>query len=124
FDTSVVASAFRAVALSSDEVHLAVLGAAAVDDREIDVVSALRARWPQAFVLVLFPAALRERAARALELGADASLPEPFYPGELASIARRVAALAQGGTAQRATKPPELAPEPSARSRRESAIEQ
>lgn len=69
-----------------------VLGVTAIDERDLEIVAVLRTRWPRAFFLVLFPASLRERAARAVALGADSYLPEPFYAGELLSIAKRVAA--------------------------------
>jgi signal transduction histidine kinase len=91
FSVSVVQSAFKAVTTGAPSARFVVLGVSAVDERDMEVVSALRSRSPDAFILALFPAALRERAALALTLGADASLPEPFYPGELAAIARRVA---------------------------------
>jgi signal transduction histidine kinase len=72
--------------------RLVVLGMTAVDERDMEIVPALRQRWPDAWILVLYPASLRERAARALSTGADASLPEPFYPGEFLALARRIAA--------------------------------
>jgi signal transduction histidine kinase len=72
--------------------RLVVLAVSAVDERDMEIVPVLRARWPEATFLVTYPAALRERASRALSLGADAYLPEPFYPGELIAIARRAAA--------------------------------
>jgi signal transduction histidine kinase len=72
--------------------RLVVLGVSAIDERDMEIIPVLRARWPGACLLVLYPDVLRDRAARALALGADAYLPEPFYPGELLAIARRAAA--------------------------------
>lgn len=70
--------------------RLVVVGMTAVDQRDLEVVASLRKRWPRACILVLFPAALRERAAAALDLGADGYLPEPFYPREFHAIVRRL----------------------------------
>ncbi|MCG3135562.1 MAG: hypothetical protein HMLKMBBP_03280 [Planctomycetes bacterium] len=69
------------------EPALALVGMTAVDDRDLEVVAFLRRRWPRTTIVALFPASLRERAAKALALGADASLPEPFYASEIASLA-------------------------------------
>ena len=92
---AVGATSIYKVILSDDPTppHLVVLGLTAVDERDMEIVSVLRARWPRASLVVLYPAALRERAARALFLGADTCLPEPFYPGELTAIARRAAVV-------------------------------
>ena len=81
--------------------RLVVVGMTAVDQRDLEVVASLRKRWPQACILVLFPAALRERAAAALDLGADAYLPEPFYPREFDAIVRRLAAVSPAAAALR-----------------------
>jgi signal transduction histidine kinase len=81
--------------------RLVLLGMTAVDHRDLEVVSALRKRWPKACILVLFPAALRERAAAALDLGADGYLPEPFYPREFHAIVRRLGAVPTPSSAQR-----------------------
>ena len=72
--------------------RLVVIGMTAVDQRDLEVVTSLRKRWPQSCILLLFPAALRERAAAALDLGADGYLPEPFYPREFQGIVRRLGA--------------------------------
>jgi signal transduction histidine kinase len=81
--------------------RLVVIGMTAVDQRDQEVVSSLRKRWPRACILVLFPAALRERAAAALELGADGYLPEPFYPREFDAIVRRLGAAPAPAAAAR-----------------------
>jgi len=81
---------------------LVLLGLAGLEDRDLELVAILRRRCRKAALLALFPALLRERAARALDYGADGYLPEPFYPGELASMARAVVArgLASGPSAR------------------------
>jgi signal transduction histidine kinase len=68
---------------------LLVLGVAGFDHDDLALVGVLRRRWPDTTLLVVFPAALRDHAARCLDLGADGYLPEPFYPGELSALARR-----------------------------------
>lgn len=68
--------------------HLVLAGLAGLEERDLEVIGVVRRRWPRAVILVLFPGLLRERAARALDLGADGYLPEPFYPSELAALAR------------------------------------
>ncbi|MCE9635720.1 MAG: hypothetical protein K8T90_08450 [Planctomycetes bacterium] len=83
-------SPFRLLDVTTDAApDLLLLGLSALDERDLELVGVLRRRWPAAVILVLFPAILRDRAARCLELGADGYLPEPFYPGELAALARR-----------------------------------
>jgi signal transduction histidine kinase len=90
FEVSSARSALQ-VAAADDvgAVRFVVLGLSAVDDRHVEVVSILRRRAPDAWILVLHPVSLRERAAQALALGADASLAEPFYPVELTAHAAR-----------------------------------
>ncbi len=99
FDPLPVSSVYKLV-LDDTPVapRFVVLGITAIDERDLEIVAVLRARWPRAFFLVLFPASLRERAARAIALGADSYLPEPFYAGELLSIAKRVAATVASET--------------------------
>ncbi len=119
-DARPVESAYRALAPQDGDVALVVLGATALEDRDLEIVALLRETAPDATVLVVFPPNLRERAARALELGADATLPEPFYPAELAAHAGRALArfehLRRGGSP--AAPPPagaETAPVPAMR---------
>ncbi len=94
FDVTSVDSPFRALASVGATPSLVLLGLAAIDDRDLELVTILRRRWPAARLLVLFPAILRERAARCLELGADGYLPEPFYAAELSAMARAAAVAA------------------------------
>jgi len=96
-----------------DEVTLIVVGLTAVDERDLELVALLRERQPAAQIVLLFPASLRDRAARALAQGADSYLPEPFYPGELASLAERATAREQlrGTSASRAAAPHDSAVE-------------
>lgn len=94
YDVTSVDSPFRALASVGAAPSLVLLGLAAIDDRDLELVTILRRRWPAARLLVLFPAILRERAARTLELGADGYLPEPFYAAELSAMARAAAVAA------------------------------
>ncbi len=81
-------SPLRAVDLFAEqELSVILLGLTAIEDREIEAVSIFRRRCPEAAILLLFPERLRERAAEALTHGADAYLPEPFYPRELLALA-------------------------------------
>ncbi len=97
FDAHAADSPWALVAPQQPEPGLYVLAVTALEDRDLDAVTLVRARRPDAFVLLLFPANHRERAGRALVLGADAALLEPFYPDELSALARR--ALARLGEA-------------------------
>jgi signal transduction histidine kinase len=118
YETASAASAYRLLSLETAEPpRLVLLGMTALDDRDVELVSILRRRWPDAWILAMFPAALRERAAHALAFGADASLPEPFYAGELLAIARRVMArtAAPGPpAAETGAAPPAAPPAPGA----------
>lgn len=73
----------------AESVVLVLLGLTAVDERDLELIGLLRHRHPRARMTLLFPASLRDRAARALDRGADGYLPEPFYPAELVALARR-----------------------------------
>lgn len=118
FDVLCTASALQlAVADGIERARLIVLGATAVDDRNVEVVSILRRRAPDAWILVLHPLALRERASHALVLGADGTLVEPFYPQELGAHAararertRRVADAAPEAPGERPPPPPSSSP--------------
>ncbi len=93
YETASSPSAYRLLAAEIvAPPRLVLLGMSAVEDRDVELVSLLRRRWPDAWILALHPASLRERAAHALALGADACLQEPFYAGEILAIARRAAA--------------------------------
>jgi len=111
YESGAATSSYRLLGLEvAAPARLIVLGMTALEDRDVELVPLLRRRWPDAWILALFPAALRERAAHALALGADACLPEPFYPGEILAIARRAAARAAPGD----HASPQPAPEPAA----------
>jgi len=91
YETASAPTAYKLLSIDfSEPPQLVLLGMTSLDDRDVEVVTVLRKRWPDAWILALYPATLRERAAHALALGADASLPEPFYAGEILAIARRV----------------------------------
>ncbi len=88
-DVVAVESAYRTLAAPpASPPDVVLLGLTAVDDRDVELVAILRRQWPHARTILLFPASLRERAARALALGADGYLPEPFYAGELRAFVR------------------------------------
>jgi len=70
---------------------LIVIAAGALDRRDRDLVPILRESAPGATILVLFHPHLRDAAAQMLAAGADATLQEPFYPGEFSAYARRAA---------------------------------
>lgn len=116
YDVAAVESPLRALADPAPRPPaLVLLGLTALDERDLELVAVLRRRFPSARILVLFPALLRERAARCLALGADGYLPEPFYPAELAAIAHRLLdtptapaepAAPRPGTAAPAAAPP------------------
>jgi len=102
--------AYRLLGLPAEPAaDLALVGITAVDERDVDVVALLRERYPNAFIVLAYPASLRERAAEALAQGADAYLPEPFYPGELISLARRAAGRAEGSPPRLPEAPPAAA---------------
>jgi signal transduction histidine kinase len=88
--------------------RLAILGVTALEERDLEVVAVLRRAWPDATILVLFPPSHRERAARALAFGADASLLEPFYGAELSAFVKRT--LARSERTREAAMPAEPRP--------------
>lgn len=97
FDVSAADTPFEAMSgAPGAEPALALVGMTAVEVRDLEVVRFLRRRWPRTTLVAMFPASLRERAARALSFGADGYLPEPFYASELADLARGAARRAGG----------------------------
>ena len=105
FDVASAPSAFRLLEVDPDAApDLLLLGIGGLDERDLEIVAALRRRWAATRILILFPPSLRDRAARCLDLGADGYLPEPFYPGELTALARSAADIrAAPGSAAEAT---------------------
>ncbi len=88
-DALTVADAFGLLEPHDRDVALIVVGVTALDETALDDFTLTCERHPDATLLVLYPQNLRERAAHALAAGADATLPEPFYPGERAAHAQR-----------------------------------
>ncbi|MHC4939047.1 MAG: ANTAR domain-containing protein [Planctomycetota bacterium] len=81
-------STYRCMARVVDEpADLVVLGLAGLAEVELELIPALREETDAPRILVTFPAAQRETASRALAMGADAYLLEPFYAGELLRLA-------------------------------------
>lgn len=106
FGVAAAETPFRLLEVAPEAVpDLVLLGLTCLEDRDLELVGVLRRRWPVATMLVLFPSVLRERAARCLELGADGYLPEPFYAGELAAMARAAAARKGAASEPRAAWP-------------------
>ena len=98
-------STYRCMArVVDDPADLVVLGLAGLADVELELIASLREEEAAPRILVLFPQSLRELAARALSLGADAYLLEPFYTTELQRVA---ASLMRGpAVAAPAVQPP------------------
>ena len=85
-----VSNVFRAVsAFTREPADLVVLGLKDLSEQDLLAINVIREVRNDCFVLVVFPAALRDRAVRALSHGADAYILEPFYPGEFLDISRR-----------------------------------
>jgi len=67
-----------------------VLGLAALDDRDVErAIPLFRDLRPDVHLLLAFPPRRRESAVKALGLGADAYVLEPFYLRELVDLVRR-----------------------------------
>ncbi len=92
-----IEAVLRAVRPSKDPVGAVLFRAGHLVDDDLSSISALRASLPAATIIILFGEGERERAARALQAGADASLGEPFYPVELRALLRRRAAASAAG---------------------------
>jgi len=85
-----VSDVFEAVsAYTRDAADIVVLGLKDLTEQDLKAIKVFRQVRADSFVLVVFPASLRDRAVRALAHGADAYILEPFYPGEFLDIVRR-----------------------------------
>jgi signal transduction histidine kinase len=69
----------------------AIFRAESLREEDLESISAIRRTLPGASLIVLHGAASREKAARALLLGADAAIAEPFYWIELVAVLGRMA---------------------------------
>jgi signal transduction histidine kinase len=93
-----VDNVFQAVsAFTRNPADLIVLGLRDLTDRDLLAISVFREVREDAYVLLVFPTALRDRAVMALAQGADGYLLEPFYPGEFLDLVMR--ALTRAGLA-------------------------
>lgn len=81
---------YRAVsAFTANRPDLVVLGLAGLDDRDLEAIRVLREISPEVYLLLAFPSGHRDRAVKALALGADSYILEPFYLEEFLDIVRR-----------------------------------
>lgn len=58
-------------------------------DAEVECIKVLRELREDAYILAVFSQEHRRKAAEALNLGADATLLQPFYPSELLQLVKR-----------------------------------
>jgi DNA-binding response OmpR family regulator len=85
-------NAFRAVSeLAGRPAECVVLDLTPLAERDLEVIPVLKELVPGVSIILAFPPTQRELAAKALGLGADAYLPEPFYMDELVSLVARTA---------------------------------
>jgi len=83
-------SVFSAVSrFQQNPADLVVLGLDGLEERDLEVVRVLREIRPEVYVLLAFPSPLRDRAVKALAIGADSYILEPFYLGEFLDFVRR-----------------------------------
>jgi len=64
-------------------------------DAELDLIGLLRRESPASFIVVSTPGTDRRKFSKALKLGADAYLLEPYYPEELLAILKSALARRQ-----------------------------
>jgi len=82
-------SSFAAMTMVLEEpADLVILGLGALDEAELELVPALKREEQPPRILLCFPSPRRDLAVRALALGADAYLLEPFYPEEFTGVVR------------------------------------
>ncbi len=93
-------NAFQAVsAFTREPADIVVLGLRDLTERDLMAIRVFQEVRADCFVLVVFPANLRDRAVLALSEGADAYILEPFYPGEFLDIVRRALTRSLNGHA-------------------------
>jgi DNA-binding NarL/FixJ family response regulator len=78
------------VSFAERPTDLVVLDLGTFRSRDRAFLRVVRRRSPAARVLLLLPEGARRRAVAALEAGADAYVLDPFHPGELVAVARRL----------------------------------
>lgn len=90
-----VNSPFAAVRqLLQGSFDIAILQLKALHDRELEVIQLVKSLCPSVRVYATLGLGEREKAAKAIQFGADAYLLEPFYPAELTSLIQRTSAPA------------------------------
>ncbi len=89
-EATCVSNVFQAVsAYTREPADIVILGLKDLTEQDLKAIKVFREVRADSFILVAFPAVLRDRAVRALAHGADAYILEPFYPGEFLDIIRR-----------------------------------
>jgi len=90
FDVETAPDVYRAVAsFAKRPVDAVVVELDALGESELECIRIFYELNKDVYVLAAFSQAHRHKAARALELGADGCLLQPFYPGELISTLKR-----------------------------------
>ena len=85
--TDLAEDVFSAVSTyAANPSDLVVLGLNSLEERDLEVVRVLREIRAEVYILLAFPAHLRDRAVKALALGADSYILEPFYLAEFLDI--------------------------------------
>lgn len=88
FVVDAVESTYRGMArFVEDPASLVILGLAGLRENELELIRALKQEPRPPSILVAFPGSLRDLAVRALDLGADAYVLEPFYATEFVRVA-------------------------------------
>lgn len=90
FEVAREPSVYRAVArFARRPADLAAVHLEGLAESELECIRVLRDLHPGAYIVAAFPTEDRRNAGRAVTVGADAYLLEPFYPEELVSLVRR-----------------------------------
>jgi len=106
FSVESIDSTYRCMArVVDDPADLVVIGLAGLADVELELIASLCEEEHAPRILVTFPPSLREMASRALSMGADAYLLEPFYTTELQRVAASLLHTPE-------VAPPQVAPAP------------
>ena len=94
FSVEALDSPYECIARVVDEpADLVLLGLSHLQEAELEVIRSLKDEEAAPRVLVTFPSPLRDLAVRALTLGADGYVLEPFYTDEVIGLVRGQTAL-------------------------------
>ena len=85
-------------AFLAEPTELVVVSLRGFRKRDLGFLRTLREQAPDARVLLLVPASRRQVAARALDAGGDATVVEPYDPGELTAAVRALWRRSSGST--------------------------